>query len=391
MNLEPQVENAIKIHRQKSQLLKPLVFAPLVVLLLMYLAFFIFSIGVDTQANWEFDPIMAGMVGFSFLLLFMALTYLLSVMGPARREFESLTRESSQHNRMSFRKFQGALHAVSIGVGVNTPDLVVLEMATVNTLSFVKDSNTVGVTRDALEANLDSSEIEAVMAHELAHVIAGDALKPPKPFGVSGLVLLGLAALALPIPLVIPLIGNNASTANIFIFVSLLLPAASIVTSAFVMKKPYSISKLNPYYHHKDILADSVAAKLTKNPAALMSAIEKMSELMRRSRYVPKDTICFTQLFIGPLKAWPIDVDLEKPSFAAVTAKFRQFLPQHDPWLQRERIEDALRQEMMAFFTWEAHLIRDRLENLRMIKANKWEAFEVRGGRPIVMPRNWYT
>ncbi len=60
---------------------------------------------------------------------------------------------------------------------------------------------------------------------------------------------------------------------------------------------------LNLSYQHDDILADSLAVMITRDPAALKSAIKKVDALARQSGRVPGGTILSKYLFVTPPSA----------------------------------------------------------------------------------------
>ena len=167
----------------------------------------------------------------------------------------------------------------------------------------------------------------------------------------------------------------------------------------YLIMRPYSISRLNPTLFHSDILADSVAAKVINNPKAVRSTLENMVSLMKMSDRMPGQTIAFTQLYIGPLREWYFEAGHRVPGMfeATLNEVGRDVLSLRlGEWLglpdrnEDNQDEQKVVKDASRFLTWENKLIDARLENIKKIENNIWEAFQVRGGRPPVPPDKWF-
>lgn len=414
MAFEPQVERSIKRHRQRRLLYRLLVISPLIIVVAASILFVALSARADKGP--ELYPGLRSSTSFVIpviLIRFLPYFFIIGVafyklLMPAIRQFNSLTSEITDYDHHSFQRYKNALQAVSIGSGIATPALVVLDIPTANAIAFRKKGTpAVGVTRELLEADLTSSEVEAVMAHEVSHLVAGDEIRSPNVFtGVGGVVIV-LVAVALPFLYSFGSFAYSFSMLALSLFLLPVMVLVGIPLSLHLMMRPYSISRRNPTYYHNEIFADSVAAKLTSNPGALKGAIEKLTGLMRRSEDMPRETIGFTQLFVGPLKKWPLDMDRRVPGILEALGQRRPEGQTAQPlWLvslaerlgvpgpSRDRYIDAMEKarekQVHDYIGWEEKLQKSRLHNLEMIEMNKWEAFQVRGGRLIVPPDKWF-
>lgn len=437
MEFEPQVVRSIERHQRRRMFHKFVAFVPLIVILLVSSGFLIYNLsarsqfqqsysGIDMPYSMSGQMIMVVFIRFLPYFLIIAVAFYKLIM-PSVRQFNSLTELADDYNRLGYQKFNNALQATSIGAGIPAPDLIVLKIPTPNSIALKKgQSRAVGVTRELLDGDFSSSEAEAIMAHEVSHIVMGDELTTPNVFtGVGGVVLI-LFAIALPFFYTVGSIGS----VGIFMISIFLLPIIAIVgipLSMYLMMRPYSISSINPYYFHYDILADSIAAKLTSNPRALESAIRKVMDSIENSNKMPTQTIAFTQLFIGPLKEWELDIETRVPSITEALGRGRHpayrgytgtptftwgfgkkdgrgaGLPSYQEYMsQRQQSEmgndqyqqllaASLKGKMVEYTEWETKLQQARLENLELIKRNEWEAFDVRGGIPVAPPAKWYS
>jgi len=391
MAFEPQVEKSIRQHRQRRKTYDLIVITPIVVFILISLIFMavnIASSGGDQQGSLfdtdsvdpEMQSILSGLRLFGVLVPILAIFIFMFQMGqigftrlvPVLKDFNSFTVRATEYNHHHLQRFQDSLQAVSIGSGIPTPTLAVLNCPTANAVAFrEKGTMTVGITRELLEAGLSAHEAEAVMAHEVSHIVSGDDLRSPNAAFYLG----GAIYVFLTVVLCIGFAFTVKDPTAFFITSTLLLPLLALISaplSLYLMMRPYSISALNPVYFHNDVFADSIAAKLTGNPKALTGAIVSLTGLMNSSMEMPKQKSVFTQLFIGPLKRWPLE------------------LPKSTRSVSRGEYRAMKENEMDRFIGWENKLLRARLDNLKMIEQNKWEAFQVRGGRPIVPPDKWF-
>lgn len=401
MALEPQVEQSIRNHRKSVLLHRVLPLLPLLILLI--LAVTVLSVVGKGWATGGDDPLFTRSFNPLVLILMLALPLVFAgipfflLLRPATKQFNSLLSEAGSVDGFEYERFRNRLEAVSIGLGIRAPELAVLDFPTGNTLSFNRRGATVGVTGELLQSGLSGSEIEAVMAHQAAHVAAGDSLRSPNFLRGTAGILVILISLVVPAFYIVKRPGYLEVMLLVFVYV--ILSFIAVILSMRLWLRPYSISRLNPEYYYGDILADSVATKLTGNPGALESAIKKVRDGVADAEEMPGQTIAYTHLFVSPLKRWGVDLDTRVPTIMEAMPVRRGADPatraitkwlggpaatSYDPHLQT-----IISGQMEGFVQWESRLIEARLENLRQIKKNRWEAFEVLDSRLVVPPDRW--
>lgn len=422
MALEPAVEKSIREHRLRSMWHHVIPIVPLVAVLALCVVLLVLGFTRNGGAITRLpgDPSIRSFRLFPIVILtILPFIYLVPAyikwVRPANNQFKRITREAENYDRVSYNRFRRGLESVSVGMGTSPPALVVLDFPGANTISFRLNSPAIGVTREALQADLTQHEIESIMAHELTHLMGGDELRSPNSFrGFSGAILVAVVLL----PILSYWIAPRGFASAPYLLMVYLVPFISMFAVPFSMwlkTRPYSISSINRYYFHKDILADSVSARLTKHPKAMKSAIEKMVDLMYQSEEVPNETIAFTQMFVGPLKEWQTDIENYVPgtlstilnSMGQVAAS--QYDVSRNPggtWerlftgygeryptaeQRRAAIEQSMDVQMRGFIWWEKKLVNARIDNLDRVERNYWEAFEIRDGRPVLHPDKWYT
>jgi hypothetical protein len=182
---------------------------------------------------------------------------------------------------------------------MSPPHLEVLGIPTVNSMAF-RDGRKpgVGVTAEALKAGLSRSEKEAMMAHEIAHIALGDYFLSSSSAGFeyAGY---GLGELFLMMAVLVTV------AINVYLLIFLLPLFAPLIV---VLADSRLRKKTKILYRHNDLLADTIAAKLTSDPEALRKTIEKLWALSEETRAVIPRTAHFQgYLFIWrPLEAGPI-------------------------------------------------------------------------------------
>lgn len=177
----------------------------------------------------------------------------------------------SHPDSVSFQVFRNALDGVSVAVGLEAPELLVLDLPTANAITFIHAGKpAVAVTKEALEAGMPRRCAEAMMAHELSHVLMKEVI-----LGSNRrrwlLIGLSLAAfLLLPFVLLALSFGFG-----VWLYVALLGWMALMI---------FAFNRLGPMlYRQNDLLSDSVAAKITGDPAALKDAILLVEGLFMRT------------------------------------------------------------------------------------------------------------
>jgi Zn-dependent protease with chaperone function len=189
-------------------------------------------------------------------------------------------------------KFENALDAASIASGTTAPRLVFLvDDRRANAMAFIDEDGepTVGVTTGMLKACLPVDEATAVRAHELAHLRLRVNVTPPhlfQPEFVPNLLL--LVYFFMPASLFFIRMTGGAKGMLVCLYVIMLVGLVALRFSSI-----YNARLTDLLYFHGDMLADSVAVKLIRDPDSLSRAIDRVHELNTGQGYD------FTQVFLA--------------------------------------------------------------------------------------------
>ncbi|HEY3695644.1 M48 family metallopeptidase [Phenylobacterium sp.] len=163
------------------------------------------------------------------------------------------------------------LENLAISRGLRTPRLQVIEQPAMNAFAsgMNQDQYTITVTRGLLDA-LTPQELEAVLAHELTHVINRDVRTM-----VIASVFAGIISLVAQIIYRSVMWGSGDGRRRdrrgggmLFVLVALAIAAVGYVL-ALVIRMALSRSR--------EFVADAGSVELTKNPDAMISALQKIA------------------------------------------------------------------------------------------------------------------
>ncbi len=179
----------------------------------------------------------------------------------------------------AFPEYRNVVESLCIGLGTTMPDLYVCDEPVPNAISMRSSRHRVlCVTWGCSE--LPRDELEALCAHELGHLTAPDAH-----WVASGLVALSRArrfadgVLGLGVALV-ALVGWLAWYVEIYLWVTGLIALALLVlgwiSHSVTRRLELSVR------HHADEIADVVAIRLARNPAALGAVCARLAQDSRR-------------------------------------------------------------------------------------------------------------
>jgi heat shock protein HtpX len=203
------------------------------------------------------------------------------------------------------RNLRRALSNVCIAAGVDEPEIQVIDNDGINAISLAngQTEGLILVSRGAAE-NLDREEMEALLAHEICHIMAQDTWMWILGLGVSALLPLSLATYLRRVDQVVD--GDKVNVTDMFLrpfYVFFLLPLFLII---WVVLAVFWIPLWITYFtlvlpRNRDFLADSNALLITRNPDALVSALQ-MSDIMR-SDPITGDSVFVNHMFFNqPLK-----------------------------------------------------------------------------------------
>lgn len=155
---------------------------------------------------------------------------------------------------------------LSISAGLPMPKLYVINDAVPNAFATGRDKEhaVVAVTTGLLQI-LDRTELEGVVAHELAHIGNRDIL-----LQTVIVILVGLVTLLADFFLRMQMIGGNkdSKASNILLIVGIVLMILSPIFASLIQ---LAISR------KREFLADATGALMTRYPEGLASALEKIS------------------------------------------------------------------------------------------------------------------
>src|SRR5665647_2294665 len=243
---------------------------------------------------------------------------------------------------MELGRFRSALDGVSIGLGLPSPHLEVLDIPGPNAVSFIDERRRacVGITLSLLNMDLSGYEMEAILAHQLSHILTSNLLKPPKFLDVKRT---ALVAQGLAISLWFALFQVRG---GIGLIIGCLILTAAILLPVILLPR------LDNYYYEDDILADSIASRVTGGANLLQSLIANASSayqaMVQRGTCPPTKSSC------------------------------RHFIMPPDPgewsssWVLIDRGKAPLSRSVMER---SLALTSERLNNLEVIQQGHWPAF----------------
>lgn len=331
MNLEPEVTGRIRQHRFWRSFYKVLLVLPSV-------SACVFLLGLSALVIGGMSYLKAlTCVGFAVVIaLYIALRTYVGERSNYRSFFvEGRSRVPPRLDR-KWSMFESAIESVSIAVGIETPRLVCLGIPSMSTVSFEANDGSVvvGVTERTLEMGLSAQETEAIMAHEVSNLVAGNIVRPPSFWSFKSVsFFMGCVVVGLVLVVFIDLgstcrhqgfWGSNAGSITIVAaLLAILVVVYALLLKGFRSKSAYEV-----------LLADSVAIKITGNPGAMESALEKLA-LEGTLRRIDTNSFRPYRLFFRG-----------DPGYVRVST--------WDPWGDIDR----------------------RLENLEAIKKGRWPLFE---------------
>ncbi len=272
----------------KSMLL--LVLFPVLVLVLTLVFFFIlFQMGMDGEYQYDYS---AGELAWSAFLGAMpwVLGAVLLWFGIAYFANTSIIRKATGArplDRKENKRVYNLVENLCMSQGMPMPKVNVIRDSSLNAYAsgINKGTYTVTLTTGIIE-KLDDQELEAVIAHELSHIRNHDVH-----LLITSIVFVGIFAMIAQISLRMMRHmprgnGKKGSGVIVILLIAALLAGLGYLFSSMMR---FAISRKREY------LADAGAAEMTKQPAALASALRKISA-DPRVEAVSRDDVA--QLFI---------------------------------------------------------------------------------------------
>jgi Zn-dependent protease with chaperone function len=276
--------------------------------------------------------------------------------------YATFTRRTKEYDRGELGRVLNSLDDAASAAGTKAPYLAVLDGDVPNAVAFEgAEGVVIGITAGALDAGLEPAHVRSVMAHEMADVVSGDYLRPPgaSKFEGAALALLWLTALLgiLTVPIVRR--GNSA----LYAFLVALAIIGFLILASLWLRAARNAGE------HDHILADSIAVKLTGDPMAMKSSLERMDTLVnKRARSLfPESELGLRNLFMPPRK-WSEDA-------MSYMRRRSEALGYDMKEAAARRRADALQAEMDDLAEWAEQLLADRLENIDEIQLGNWHSF----------------
>lgn len=191
-------------------------------------------------------------------------------------------------------------------------------------------------------------ELEAVLAHEVAHVMTGNVMRRPRLIDAKRTVFL---VIAISMAGIFAGLGLMADVGNVWS--RLLLYALAVALDLLAL---FSLRRLDRFYRYDDILADSVAAKVTGGAEYLLKSIQETDlayEYMRQKSSCPDTGAACRHFLVPPSPA----------QSSSASSLFKGGSVWGNSWWAKKAMESA--EGMTA----------QRLENLRAIQQGRWPAF----------------
>ena len=170
--------------------------------------------------------------------------------------------------RKENKRVYNLVENLCISQGMKMPQIFVIEDDSLNAYASGLSDKTFAVTLSRGIINkLDDDELEAVIAHELTHIINRDVR-----LLIVSIIFVGIFAFVTELAFGSVLYGRGGSRGKKeggAVFVILLLGVIGLLLSTFFR---FSLSR------KREFLADAGAAQMTKKPLALANALQKVSE-----------------------------------------------------------------------------------------------------------------
>lgn len=163
---------------------------------------------------------------------------------------------------------------LAIQTGVPTPKIYVIDDMSLNAFAtgYAPSHAAVATTRGLLET-LDHAELEAVMAHEMGHILHRDIRVMLIAITMVGIVQLMAELILRAVFRNLHMAGgrgrkNSGNAAGLLVIIAIVIWLISFVGAVFVQ---LGISR------RREFMADAESAHLTRHPDALISALRKIS------------------------------------------------------------------------------------------------------------------
>jgi heat shock protein HtpX len=290
--MPPTATLGLTSYRQSNNVKSVLLLAafPLLLLVLLGVIFFVFDLFID-GARGEYHPdaftlfalpsVLGTRIAVDFALSAMA-EYWPIVMGIAavwvligyffNDAIIHMATGAKPVTREERPQLYNLLENLCISRGLKMPRLYIIDTDEMNAYASGIDdkSYAVTVTRGLLDA-LDGPELEAVLAHELTHIIDRDTRLLIVTIVFTGMISF-LAQMLWRSMRVVAFTGRSRKGGGAMIILVIIAAIAMAIGYVLALMLRFALSR------RRELLADAGSVALTKNPDALISALLKISK-----------------------------------------------------------------------------------------------------------------
>ena len=195
--------------------------------------------------------------------------------------------------RDKYFEYWNAVENLCISIGAPMPKLYVIDDSSPNAFATGRSPkhSAIVVTKGLLDS-MDKTELEGVLAHELAHIQNRDTL-----LMTSVVVLFGFVVILLDMILHLTVFGDDEEGGGVLMLVIIL--ASYIVMPILLALIRLAISR------KREFLADATAGVYTRYPEGLASALEKIGCIHKPMKHTSSAT---AHLFISdPSASYAVD------------------------------------------------------------------------------------
>ena len=272
---------------------------------------------------WKWDArIFLAVVGVT--LLFMGLTYVLRI-GDLRRGggggiAKRLGGERIERDTMEFkeRRLLNIVDEMALASGMAPPPVYVLPERGINAFAagYTANDATVAVTRGALD-EFSRDEMQAVIGHEFSHIATGDVKLSTRIIAtVSAIMTVGVVGKGL-----VEMIGNGVKGVRvrsssssrggglllIAVIAGLCLWAIGMIGAGIGRVIQAAVSR------QREFLADATAVEFTRNPQALVGALNRIGSNRLQGRLLDPYASEYAHMFFMPCDRMFLDMVATHP------------------------------------------------------------------------------
>lgn len=243
--------------------------------LMLFLTWMFFA-GLELAHPTGADPIQAGLRGvLEYGVYVIAAVFVwFSIAFAAHQGMINAATGATPLSRTQAPEIYNLLENLCISRGITMPKLYIIESPALNAYAsgLTQQSYSVTLTRGIIEA-LDKDELEAVIAHELTHIMNRDVR-----LLVISIIFVGMLSVLCQLSFRM-LLNSNRVRANYHRNHDRGGGAMLLLIATAILGIGYCLSLLIRFTlsRKREFLADAGAVELTKNPSAMISALQKIS------------------------------------------------------------------------------------------------------------------